>query len=139
MFKAYNSDPFKKRVADFCICNYALIPQEKIIKPSFALSNKGCSMNAVAAFNGGRADAVWLVMAGNNDHMVVHFINSKAGVFFDETWGTNDNYYRIIRKIQPNEHAITNAILMATKRNFYSMLGDRRDKIAMKKDIDDAI
>jgi hypothetical protein len=124
----YNPQPFQKRVADFSIVNYPRINQEKIIDPDFSYQNKGCAQNAVTAYKCGRADAVWLVMAGNLDHVVVHFINSKNGKYFDETWGTKTCFYFCIRKVNECEMDNIHDLLNATKRNFYALLGSWLDK-----------
>jgi len=122
-----------ERVNKFAVSHYPLIDRSKIIKAEFALSNSACHFNAVAAVNSGRADKVWLVWA-NGSNGVVHFINSKCGKFFDETW-CDESYkgaeYRIIREIKKNEFDSVYGILCATKYSYYSMFGSVWEKIKL--------
>jgi len=122
-----------KKVNNFAVAHYPKIRRLNIVKAEFALSNSACHFNAVAAVNSGRADKVWLVWAGRESG-VVHFINSKSGKFFDETW-CDDRYageeYRIIREIKKNEFNSVYEILCATKRAYYSMFGTTLEKIKL--------
>jgi len=127
------SDKFKKRVATFCQVNYPRIDQDKILNSTLSLRNQNCHNNAVAAFNAGRADSVWLAMAGNDNELVVHFINSKDGKYFDDTWMHNGHYYHIIRKVKPCEFSQIESLLGKTKRMFYDLLGTSADKKAFNK------
>ena len=106
------------------------VPQERIIKAQFALDNQRCHHNAVMAVYAGRADKVWLVLAGDNEP-VVHFINSKDGKFFDETW-FNYEYrsYFVIRQVKPDEFDNINSILMGAKRHIINKFGSILDKLS---------
>jgi hypothetical protein len=72
-------------------------------------------------------------MAGNDDELCVHFINSKKGKYFDDTWMHNGHYYHIIRKVKPCEFAQIESLLTKTKRMFYDLLGTRSDVKAFNK------
>lgn len=118
-----------ERCNNFAVAHYIPIPKDKFIKAEFAMSNSACHYNAVAAVHGGRADKVWLVWAGGKNG-VVHFINSKSGKFFDETWNDYDSCrdYRIIREIKLSEFDDVFDVLCATKRALISSCGTLRDK-----------
>lgn len=108
-----------------------LIPKERIKQAEFSLSNAACHFNAVSAFRAGRADSVWLVWAGG-EKGVVHFINSKDGKFFDETWHDwEDQSYRVIRKIHPHEHDDVYEILCDVKRDMVRNYGTLWQRIRM--------
>lgn len=125
----------QKKINNFAVAHYPKIDNDKIIKADFALSNAACHFNAVASVNAGRADKVWLVWAGGNDG-VVHFINSKSGKFFDETWcdGKKNTWnYRIVREIKRHEFDDVYDILCATKRAYWSMFGTAWEKYKSTK------
>lgn len=127
----------QQKINNFAIAHYPLIPSSKIGKSHFALSNKACHFNAVAAVHGNRADKVWLVWAGGSGG-VVHFINSRQGRFYDETW-CDEHYkngeYRIIREIKVHEFGDVYDILCATKRAYWSMFGTAWEKHKSIKNI----
>ena len=102
------------------------VPSERFILPQFSLYNSSCHFNAVSAVNAGRADTVWLVVANG----VIHFINSKDGKFFDETWGMfiDDVEFHVIRRIHPSEYSEVYDILCDTKKSFVNMLGSPLQK-----------
>lgn len=109
------------------------IDNSKLVKAEFSLSNSACHFNAVAAARAGRADSVWLVWGGQ-DSGVVHFINSKNGKFFDETWHDyeNQNYY-IIRKVRADEYEDILDLLCSTKRALINTCGSFIDKYRSTK------
>lgn len=115
-------DRFNKKAFTFARVHYKKISYDKFKKAEFAMSNSACHFNAVAAVNGGRADKVWLVYSGSESGGAIHFINSKRGVYFDETWHDykNQNYY-IIREVLPFEFEDIFDLLVATKQTFYDM------------------
>lgn len=127
----------QQKINNFAKSHYPEISTDKIVKADFALSNSACHFNAVASVNAGRADKVWLVWAGGNDG-VVHFINSKSGKFFDETWcdgKKNNGSYRIIREIKDHEFDDVYGILCSTKRAYWSMFGTAWQKLRSIKKI----
>ena len=128
-------DKTKRKMFAFARSHYVNIPQEKIIKADFALSNSSCHFNAVAAVNAGRADKVFLVWAGR-DEGVIHFINKKGDKFFDETWHDDDNdksCYWIIREVKPHEFDDIYNLLVATKKALVGMFGNTWQKIRFDK------
>lgn len=130
---------FKRKCFDFVLTHYRKIPKDKIKKSSFALSNSACHTNAVAAFNGNRADKVWLVWGGKEDG-VIHFINSNKGIFFDETWHDYENQsYYIIREITTDEFENISEILSYAKRMMFNINGSIFDKIKSKRNLHDWI
>lgn len=108
------------------------IPQAKIKHAGFSLLNGACHFNAVAALRSGRADKVWLVWAGGKNG-VVHFINSKSGMFFDETWHDYENQsYHIIRMVKPDEFNDIGDLLNQCKRHLINQHGSMIDKLKMR-------
>lgn len=126
---------FQAKCFDFVLVNYRKIPYDKFKKAEFALSNSACHLNAVAAFNGGRADKVWLIWGGKKNGCI-HFINSTKGVFFDETWHDYEKQdYYIIREVNKHEFEDIYDLLCATKRMLFNINGSFLDKLRSKKDI----
>ncbi|MEK9713183.1 MAG: hypothetical protein VW258_11510, partial [Thalassolituus sp.] len=95
----------------------------KVKMPYFAVANRNCHNNAVAAVTAGRADKVWMCLAGSKDDFVVHFINSKDGEYFDETWGDKSRWYHVVREIAPSEFEHIGYILNAYKDDFVESNG----------------
>lgn len=124
---------FEQKVMAFCQVNYKLIPTEKIKPADFNMSNRSCHFNAVAAFNAGRADKVFLCISNG----VVHFINYKDGMYFDETWpfksGGRDYY--IIREVRQNEFDENEIyeLLCQTKIVFINMFGSFIQRLKCNK------
>tara|TARA_R110002049_G_scaffold84479_2_gene214978 strand:+ start:606 stop:1007 length:402 start_codon:yes stop_codon:yes gene_type:complete len=123
-----------EKIYNFALSHYKHIPNGKVIDADFALSNSACHFNAVAAARAGRADKVWLVWAGRKNG-VVHFINSKNGKFFDETWHDDNDKscYWIIREVKPHEYDNVYEILVATKKALISMFGSTWQRLRVGK------
>ena len=126
----------KRRINTHMRVNYQRIPHDRIIDAQFALGNANCHHNAVAAVRAGRADAVWMVWAGHGDQGCVHFINSKEGKFFDETWHDESNRqdYYIIRKVRPDEYDDVYDLLVDCKWMLANLLATRWQRWRMKQD-----
>lgn len=124
----------QKRVNAFAVTHYPKVDSDKLINAEFSLSNKACHANAVAAYRAGRGDKVWLVWAGG-EYGAIHFINSKQGKFFDETWHDYDakESYRLIREIKPCEFDDIYEILEAAKVALISAVGTRWQRYRVMK------
>lgn len=127
---------FNKKCHNFCAVHYPRIDADKIDHGEYSFEQQRCSANAVAAARAGRADHVYMVWAGNKKEGVIHFINSKAGRFFDETWHQTDvkYHYRIIRRVHPNEYGDIDDLLMNCKQMFVDMFGCRTVRSVFAKD-----
>jgi hypothetical protein len=66
------------------------------------------------------------------DDGVVHFINSKCGKFFDETWSSGYRGYYIIRKVEPSEFDNAVDLLLSTKRFLARSCGGIVDNYIMR-------
>lgn len=123
-----------ERIYNFALSHYKQIQPDKMIDADFALSNSACHFNAVAAARAGRADKVWLVWAGRKSG-VIHFINSKDGKFFDETWhdDKDKSCYWIIREVKPHEYDDVYNILVTTKKSLISAFGTPWQKFRVNK------
>jgi len=128
-------DKFKSKCFDFVVTNYKKVSSDKIKKPSFALSNSSCHVNAVAAVSGERADKVWMVWGGKNNGCV-HFINSISGVFFDETWAycEHQSYY-IIRQVMPFEFEDIGDLLDSSKRMLINLNGNLIERFYARRNL----
>lgn len=105
------------------------IPDDRLIKAQFAMCNQACHFNAVQAVYAGRADKVWLAWGGG-DNGCVHFINSKDGKFFDETWFDYENQnYRIIRRVKESEFDDIYDVLCNAKKHLIQTHGSWIDKL----------
>lgn len=127
---------FCEKVENFAIVNYRKIPYEKFKNPEHSMHNNACHYNAVTAFHAGRADAVWLVIAVAKNP-VVHFINSKDGFYFDETFfhqNRNAKYY-VIRRVREAEFDDIYDLLVNTKKMLYDILGSWLDNFMSKDNI----
>lgn len=113
----------RKKLYKRAMAAYERIDKDKFKMPDFALSNRNCGNNSVAAVTAGRADKVWMCLAGSKNDMVVHFINSKDGEYFDETWGDKSRYYHLVREIAPSEFDSISDILRAYKDDFVESNG----------------
>lgn len=78
----------------------------------------------------GRADKVWMVWAGGA-RGCIHFINSKGGLFFDETWHEYDSKhsYRLIRLIRDSEYSEISDILFSAKMMMFFCCGSFIDRM----------
>ena len=132
------SDKFKEKCFNFALCHYKSVPQDKIKEAEFSLQNASCHNNAVSAFHAKRADKVWMVWAGKKDGCV-HFINSKNGMFFDETLAGDHYDYFIIREIKKDEFKEISDLLMACKYMLLNTVGSYFDELFLTKKISDHI
>ena len=130
-------DNFKQKCYAFIKTFFQRIDNDKLIKADFSLSNSACHFNAVAAVRSGRADAVWLVWGGESKGCI-HFINSKSGKFFDETWHDyeNQNYY-IIRKVRSDEYEDIYNALCDAKKSLIALCGNTIERYRASKHLHD--
>jgi len=72
---------------------------------------------------------------------VVHFVNSKNGKYFDETWHDYNNPHdiRIIREIRESEFDLVCDILTATKDLYFEMFGKKLIGFPYDKHVRDEI
>ena len=130
------SDAFRKKCYTFIKTHYQRVDFAKLVKPTIKAEFGKCHFNAVAAVYGGRADAVWLVWGGA-DTGAVHFINSKDGKFFDETWNYYENqHYYIIRKVRPDEYENIGNVLNNCKQSLYNMFAGFIGKLVIGRNPD---
>ena len=125
-----------EKINDFAIAHYPLLDKDKFIDAQHALCNSACHFNSVQAVKSGRADKSLLVWAGGKNG-VVHFINSKGGKYFDETWegATPFSDYRLIREIKSHELSGVYDILCSTKKAYIDMFGlSFKERRKLKKD-----
>jgi hypothetical protein len=127
---------FIEKVKNFTLVNYRKVPYEKFKNPEHSMHNGACHFNAVTAYYAGRADAVWLVIAISKNP-VVHFINSKNGFYFDETWfhQNRNTSYHVIRRVNDKEFDDIYSLLVNTKQMLYDILGNWFDQRRAKNNI----
>lgn len=114
----------RKRAYLYAVTHLEEIGKDRIKKAGFTLGRSACHENSVAAFHGDRADSVWMVLAGNSNGCVLHFINAKGGMFFDETWHEEDHQrYWIIRQVKEKEFENIGALLDEAKMSIVLQVG----------------
>ena len=123
----------RKKLYNRAMASYERIEPDKFRMPDFALDNRNCHNNAVAAVTAGRADKVLMCLAGSKNDFVVHFINSKGGEYFDETWGDKSRWYHVVREIMPSEFDHIADILHAYKDDFVESNGNWIERYRHKR------
>lgn len=120
----------------FAKTHYRRLDTAKIKQAGLTMDNSRCHLNAVAAVRGGRADKAWLCVAGNDSEGCIHFINSKDGVFFDETWHEYDNswHYYLIRQVDESEFGDIADVLYCAKESFVLTVGTWLERRKFYKD-----